>query len=131
MNDEKPLALSIDDDPAVGRVLQLKLQLSGYRVERAMTADEAMESIQRLRPDVIITDVRMPGMSGIEFCRVCEQFRDEWEFIIIVLTSQLDKADQAYVESDPRRRFLQKPFSPRHLIEVIKECREQLLLQPV
>ncbi len=130
MNDEKPLVLSIDDDPAIGRVVQLKLQLSGFRVERAMTADEAMENIQMLRPDVIITDVRMPGMSGIEFCRACEQFRDEWEFIIIVLTSQLNEADQAYVESDPRRRFVQKPFSPRKLVEVVKECREQLALQP-
>jgi len=69
-------------------------------------------------------------MSGIEFCRTCEQFRDDWEFIIIVLTSQLNEADQAYVESDPWRRFVQKPFSPRKLVEVIKECREQLVLQP-
>jgi len=129
MND-KPLVLSVDDDPAISRVVQLKLELSGYRVERAMTAEEAIEKIEQLRPDVIVTDVKMPGMGGIELCRVCEQYHDQWEFLMIVLTSQLDEADRQYVESSPWRRFLQKPFSPRKLVEVINEYQQQLAAQP-
>jgi CheY-like chemotaxis protein len=129
MND-KPLVLSVDDDPAISRVVQVKLELSGFRVERAMTAEEAMEKIEQLRPDVIVTDVKMPGMGGIELCRVCERYQDQWEFLMIVLTSQLDEADRQYVESSPRRRFLQKPFSPRKLVEVINEYQQQLAAQP-
>jgi CheY-like chemotaxis protein len=49
---------------------------------------------------------------------------------MIVLTSQLDEADRQYVESSPWRRFLQKPFSPRKLVEVINEYQQQLAAQP-
>ena len=128
---DKPLVLAVDDDPAIGRVVQLKLQLSGYRGERAMTAEEAIGMIERLHPEVVVTDVMMPGMGGIELCRHCERYYGEWDFVMVVLTSQLNDADRQYVESSPRRRFLQKPFSPRRLVELVNECREAVLLQPV
>jgi len=127
---QKPLVLTVDDDPAIGRVVQLKLELNGFRVERAMTAEEALDKVERLRPDVIVTDVKMPGMSGIELCRACERFYDQWDFLTIVLTSQLDEDDRRYVESSPRRRFVQKPFSPRRLVEVMTEYQHSVSLQP-
>lgn len=127
---EKPLAITVDDDPAISRIVQMKLQHAGFTVERVMTAEAALELIEQLHPDVIITDVKMPGMSGIEMCRECERFFPQWDFVMIVLTSQLNDADREYVESDPRRRFLQKPFSPRKLLAVVEECRERLSLQP-
>jgi CheY-like chemotaxis protein len=128
--DDKPLVVSVDDDPAISRVVQLKLEMSGFRVERFLTAEQALERIPDLRPNVIVTDVRMPGMGGIELCRACERFYDQWDFLTIVLTSQLDEGDRGYVESSPRRRFLQKPFSPRRIVEVIREYLEQMALQP-
>ena len=128
--EETPLVMSVDDDPAISRVLQLKLEHNGFRFERAMTAEEALEKIPALRPDVIITDVKMPGMGGIELCRACEGFYHEWMFLMIVLTSQLDADDRRYVESSPRRRFIQKPFSPRAVLTVINQFQQELELQP-
>jgi len=124
MNTERLLVLSVDDDPCVSRVVQLKLENAGYRVEKAVTAEEAIGKIQELKPDVIITDVKMPGMSGIELCKACEAMRPDDDFLMIVLTSQLDEQSKRWVESSPKRRFLAKPFSPRKVLATIEEYRE-------
>ena len=117
------LVLSVDDDPCISRVVQLKLQNAGYRVVRAVTAEEGLAKIQELRPDIIITDVKMPGMSGIDLCRVCDETMPDAEVLTIVLTAQLDDESREWVESNPRRRFISKPFSPRKILSTIEEYR--------
>jgi len=123
MQHEPLLILSVDDDPCVSRVVQLKLQQAGYEVVKACTAEEAFIKIQELRPDVIITDVKMPGMSGIELCKLCEN-SCKHDHLIIVLTSQLDEDSREWVESSPRRLFISKPFSPRKILETIELYRQ-------
>ena len=119
MDGDKPLVLTVDDDPCVSRVVQLKLENAGYRVVKAVTAEEALVKIQELHPDVIITDVKMPGMSGIELCRKCEEVLPDHDFMMIVLTSQLDEPSKQWVESNPKRRYISKPFSPRRILETV------------
>ena len=123
MASEQLLVLTVDDDPCVSRVVQLKLEKAGYRVVKAVTAEEAFENIQQLKPDVIITDVKMPGMSGIELCRRCEQVLSSDDFMMIVLTSQLDEQSKKWVESRPNRRYIAKPFSPRRILDTVNEYR--------
>ena len=123
MDGEKLLVLTVDDDPCVSRVVQLKLENAGYRVVKAVTAEEALVKIQELRPDVIITDVKMPGMSGIELCKRCEEVLPGHDFMMIVLTSQLDEPSKRWVESNPKRRYIPKPFSPRRILETIEGYR--------
>ena len=118
--DDRPLILTVDDEPCVCRVLQLKLERAGYRVERALTAEEAFGKVCTLKPDVLVTDVKMPGMSGIELCRALEKVLDPTSYLTIVLTSQLDPEAQAWVESSPHRKFVSKPFSPREVHSIIK-----------
>jgi len=118
---ESMLVLSVDDDPCVSRVIQLKLENAGYRVEKATTAEEAIVKIKALRPDVIITDVKMPGMSGIDLCRACEGLLLDHDLFTIVLTSQLDDKSRTWVESSPKRRFISKPFSPKMVLSTIEE----------
>jgi len=117
------LVLSIDDDPCVSRVVQLKLENAGYRVARAVTAEEGLAKISDLKPDVVITDVKMPGMSGIDLCRRCEELFSDREYLTIVLTAQLDQESRIWVESSNRRRFISKPFSPRKVLETIESYR--------
>ena len=124
MDSQKLLVLSVDDDPCVSRVVQLKLENAGYRVEKATTAEEAVVKIRALKPDVIITDVKMPGMSGIELCRKCEEVLPDHDFMMIVLTSQLDEPSRQWVESNPKRRYIPKPFSPRRILETVDGYRD-------
>ena len=116
---QRPLVLNIDDDPSVTRVLQLKLERGGYRAERALTAEEGFEKIQRLHPDVVTTDVKMPGMSGIELCRLCEDLQRQRPFLVIVLTSQIDPASREWLENSEHRMYASKPFSPKHVLSLI------------
>ena len=125
------LVLSIDDDPCVSRVVQLKLENAGYRVARAVTAEEGLAKIRELKPDVVITDVKMPGMSGIDLCRRCEELFSDREYLTIVLTAQLDEESRIWVESSNRRRFISKPFSPRRVLETIENYRLDREGEPV
>lgn len=120
-NRERPLILSVDDEPCIGRVVQMKLQNAGYDVVRAGCGAEGLERFIECRPDVLITDVRMPGMSGIELCTRCEEYREAWPFLIIVLTSQLDEETQAWLDQQANRKYLPKPFSPREVLRTVKE----------
>lgn len=117
----KPLILSVDDEPCIGRVVQLKLQNAGYDVVRATSGPEGLEKFVELRPDVLITDVRMPGMSGIELCGRCEEYRGAWASLVIVLTSQLDEETKTWLEEDSHRTYLPKPFSPREVLRTVQE----------
>jgi len=117
----RPLILTVDDEPCIGRVVQLKLENAGYDVERANSGAEGLEKFVRLRPDILITDVKMPGMSGIELCARCEEYRGAWPFLVIVLTSQLDERTQVWLEKDADRKYLPKPFSPREILRTVRE----------
>ncbi len=118
---EKPLILSVDDEPCIGRVVQLKLRNAGYDVERTTSGAEGLEKFVALRPDVLITDVKMPGMTGIELCGRCEEYRGSWPFLIIVLTSQLDEQTREWLDEGGNRRYLPKPFSPREIVRTVEE----------
>jgi len=121
----KPLILSVDDEPCIGRVVQLKLQNAGLDVYRAMSGIDGLQKFIELRPDVLITDVKMPGMNGIELCKRCEEYRADWPFLIIVLTSQLDHETQAWLQESSERTYLPKPFSPREVLRTVQEYLER------
>ncbi len=117
----RPLILSVDDEPCIGRVVQMKLENAGCDVVRASSGTEGIERFVELRPDVLITDVRMPGMSGIDLCKRCEEYRGAWPFLIIVLTSQLDRETREWLEKGAGRQYLPKPFSPREVLRTVQE----------
>jgi len=123
MDSNEYLVLTVDDDPCISRVVQLKLERAGYEVIRAVTAEEALAKIKKVYPGVIITDVKMPGMSGIDLCKACDEMLPDDDFLTIVLTAQLDEETMLWVESSPRRRFISKPFSPRKILATIEEYR--------
>jgi len=117
----RPLVLTVDDEPCISRVVQLKLENAGYEVVRASSGADGLQKFISLQPDVLITDVKMPGMSGIELCQHCEQYRGRWPFLIIVLTSQLDQESHDWLQSDPLRIYHPKPFSPREILRAIQD----------
>ena len=119
MRSQQPLVLTIDDDPSITRVLQVKLEKAGYRVQSALTAEEGLERIRELSPDAVITDVKMPGMGGIELCRRCEELQRARPFLIIVLTSQIDRESLDWIETREDRLHVSKPFSPRDILRII------------
>jgi DNA-binding response OmpR family regulator len=106
--------LVVDDEPNIRQVLVYVLEDEGYRVEEAQDGEAALELIRRQHPDVIILDMKMPGMDGWQFVRRYRELYDH-QAPIIVLTAAQDAAKRgADVSADS---YVPKPFDLDVLIE--------------
>ena len=119
--DRTPCVLVVDDEPFVPRVLGLKLGHAGYRTVVARNGREGLELIARERPQVVVTDISMPGMTGYELCLEAQRFRAESPFLLIVATSRTDRELRTRVAEIPDLLFFEKPISPRAILRAVEE----------
>lgn len=106
--------LVVDDDPAIRRSLERGLRLSGFRVRTAEDGRTALDAIRETRPDVLVLDVSMPGMSGIE---VCARLRDDGQDLPVLMLSALDEtADRIAGLQAGGDDYLVKPFALQELV---------------
>ena len=104
--------LVVDDEPAVRRVLSMRLQLSGYRVVCAEDGEQALELFASEQPDLVVLDVMMPKLDGFAVCR---RLRAE-SAVPIVFLSSLDAIAEKVAGLDlGADDYLSKPFSPKEL----------------
>jgi len=116
----KKKILIADDEPYVIRVVKLKLINAGYEVITASNGLEALEKIESQKPDVVISDINMPKLSGKEMCFRAIPLKKERGFLTIVITSSLEKNDRDWAHSLEKTIFLEKPFSPKELVRIIE-----------
>ena len=108
----QPTLLVVDDEPAVRRVLSMRLQLAGYRVVCAEDGEEALEKFAAEQPDLVVLDVMMPKLDGFAVCR---RLRAE-SAVPIVFLSSLDAIAEKVAALDlGADDYLSKPFSPKEL----------------
>jgi CheY-like chemotaxis protein len=107
----------VDDESLVTEILTFLLGNEGYVVHCAANGREALEVVARVRPDVVITDLMMPVMSGVEFARALRE-RDDFRRVPIILCSAVPDAIAA-VDRPMFSAVLQKPFAPASLIGLI------------
>ena len=93
----QPTLLVVDDEPAVRRVLSMRLQLAGYRVVCAEDGEEALEKFAAEQPDLVVLDVMMPKLDGFAVCR---RLRAE-SAVPIVFLSSLDAIAEKVAALDP------------------------------
>lgn len=106
--------LVIDDDDSLRDTIGLMLEQEGYRVHLAADGREGYERSLTLRPDLILVDLRLPGMSGVEICR---QLRaDKVQTPIIVLSAVGDEIDKVLLLEIGADDYVVKPFGRRELI---------------
>ena len=82
--------LVVDDDPQMRRVMKVMLTGQGYEVDVAVTGEAALEKVRARRFDLVVMDLNMPGIGGVE---TCGRIRAQSEVAIIVLTVRDDEAD--------------------------------------
>jgi CheY-like chemotaxis protein len=114
--------LLVDDEPMVLRVLRLQLQNAGYEVDTAPNGMVALERIRESAPDVVITDIEMPKMSGEELCKALHVEFPDRTFPIFVATSLTGVRHREWALSLPHLHFLEKPLSARKLLTALGEC---------
>ncbi|KUJ38274.1 response regulator transcription factor [Streptomyces sp. NPDC093228] len=106
--------LVVDDDAAIRRSLERGLRLGGFRVRTAGSGPEALAAIRETPPDVLVLDVSMPGMSGIE---VCTRLRGDGQDLPVLMLSALDEtADRIAGLQAGGDDYLVKPFALQELV---------------
>jgi DNA-binding response OmpR family regulator len=109
-------ALIVDDDPDVRDLVAYKLEQSGFDVRRASNGQQAMEAVAAQQPDVVLLDIMMPGMSGLE---VLERWRLEGStarLAVLLLTAKAQESDVERGFELGADDYIVKPFSPREVV---------------
>jgi two-component system KDP operon response regulator KdpE len=112
-----PSILVVDDEPAIRRVLRSTLSRGGYVITEAQSGEEAIESVRKQRPDLILLDVNLPGMSGVEACREIRRFGD---VPIIMLTVRGAERDKVLALDAGADDYVVKPFGMEELLARIR-----------
>jgi DNA-binding response OmpR family regulator len=107
----------VEDEPAVARGVQVALEREGYTVAVMPTGEEAVSHFPELVPDLVLLDVRLPGIDGFEVCR---QLRRESRVPILILTARADEIDKVVGLEIGADDYLVKPFSLRELVSRVK-----------
>ena len=111
--------LLVDDEPALRELLRATFEGADVTVDEAASGDEAQTRIRRRRPDVIVLDLRMPGMGGAELCAVLKSDERTKEIPIVLLTgADADEARRA--QRAGASALVRKPFSPLDLLAVVE-----------
>jgi DNA-binding response OmpR family regulator len=117
MPDPKPTLLIIDDDEKLNTLLTEFLVGFGFRTASAADPEKGLRQLDRLRPDLVILDVMLPGMNGFE---VIKQIRRRSNVPIIMLTARGDVTDRIVGLELGADDYLPKPFEPRELVARIQ-----------
>jgi two-component system, OmpR family, KDP operon response regulator KdpE len=109
--------LVVDDEPQIRRVLRSTLSFRGYVITEAVSGEEALESARKAKPDLILMDVNLPGMSGIEACREIRSWSDVPIIILTVRNAERDKVIALDAGADD---YVTKPFGIEELLARVR-----------
>ena len=107
--------LVVDDEPDITALVAYHLARAGYRVSTATNGQDALKSAREERPDVVVLDLMLPGVSGYEVLRELRQRPETRDVGVILLTARREEADRVRGLSLGADDYLTKPFSPQEL----------------
>jgi two-component system KDP operon response regulator KdpE len=110
---KKPVVLVVDDEPQILRVMRASLPIRGYEVITASSGEEALDQLGKQVPDLIILDLAMPEMSGLEVCRHVREFSTVPIIILSAKGSESDKVAALDLGADD---YVTKPFGMDELL---------------
>lgn len=111
--------LLVEDEPAILDLLEFALVPKGYKLVRALNADQARQAIRSQLPDLVILDWMMPGESGVQLARALRADPRTRPLPIIMLTAKAEEGDKIAGLDAGADDYVTKPFSPRELISRI------------
>jgi two-component system response regulator MprA len=112
--------LVVDDERNIVEFIRLGLRYEGFQVESAATGQEALARIARVKPDLLILDIMLPGMDGLEVCRRLRSQPDTEDLPILMLTARDDVRDRVTGLETGADDYLTKPFSFEELLARVR-----------
>jgi two-component system alkaline phosphatase synthesis response regulator PhoP len=115
--------LVIDDEPSIVNLITAYLKAEGYEIHTATDGPAGLKAARAFKPDLIILDIMLPGMDGIE---LLARLRRESEVYVILLTAKTEETDKVVGLSVGADDYVTKPFSPRELTARVKAALRRL-----
>jgi phosphate regulon transcriptional regulator PhoB len=124
--------LVVEDEGDIRELIRYNLEQDGFAVEEAWDATQALDKIQRRTPDLIVLDLMLPGMSGLELCRRLRSNSETAAIPILIATAKGEEVDRVLGLEMGADDYVVKPFSPRELVARVKALlrRAHLLPEP-
>jgi DNA-binding response OmpR family regulator len=119
---QDPRIMIVEDDPSAKRLLELILSSEGFRIAAFENGVEALSAIDQFRPDLVVLDLMMPEMDGIEFARNVRAKKEFDRLPLLVLTAREQRADRYEAFLAGADDYLIKPFDPMELLFRIKSA---------
>lgn len=117
MEQEQPVLLIVDDEERIRRLLKMYLEREGYQIDEAEDGETALEKARGFDYDLILLDLMLPGMDGLE---VCEQLRETKATPVIMLTAKGEETNRVQGFEVGTDDYIVKPFSPREVVLRVK-----------
>ncbi len=123
----KAKILIVDDEPQLRRVISTTLVAGGYTVEQARTGEEALNKLREQKYDLVLLDLNMPGLGGLETCR---EIRWSCDVAIIILSVRNTEKDKVQALDAGADDYVSKPFSTPELLARIRAALRRLPVSP-
>ena len=112
--------LIVEDEPKIAQLIQMALEAEGFSCHRCADGLTALQAFQEYQPDVIILDLMLPGLDGLEVCARIRQKPGPKDPYIMMLTAKGEEIDRVIGLSTGADDYLVKPFSPRELVARVR-----------
>ncbi len=109
--------LVVDDDPQIRRVMRMRLASLGYEIADARSGEQALETFRKYLPDLVLLDLNMPGIGGLETCR---QIREGSEVPVIILTVSNTEDEKVEALDAGADDYVTKPFGMKELLARVR-----------
>jgi DNA-binding response OmpR family regulator len=114
--------LLVDDEPGIRKILRLFLELEGYAVFEAITANQAMEVITKEKPHLVILDVILCGQTGFDVCEWVKNNQETKDTIVFLFTALNQEHDYEEGQRVGCDLYLTKPQNPRDIVEKVSQA---------
>jgi two-component system, OmpR family, alkaline phosphatase synthesis response regulator PhoP len=112
--------LVVEDEPDIRKLVQYNLAQEHFSVLEAEDGEQALELLQREKPTLVILDLMLPGLSGMELCKLLRQRSETAGLPILMLTAKAGEADRIVGLEMGADDYLAKPFSPREMVARVR-----------
>jgi phosphate regulon transcriptional regulator PhoB len=120
MNSIGQKILVVEDEPDIRKLINYNLVQERFKVLEAEDGEQALKLIQREVPNLVILDLMLPGLSGLELCKILRDRNDTTHLPILMLTAKAGEADKVVGLEMGADDYLPKPFSPREMVARVR-----------
>jgi two-component system alkaline phosphatase synthesis response regulator PhoP len=112
--------LVVEDEPDIRKLINYNLAQDRFKVLEAEDGEQALKVLQRETPNLVILDLMLPGLSGLELCKILRDRQDTSRLPILMLTAKTGEADKVVGLEMGADDYLSKPFSPREMVARVR-----------